>query len=238
MLYKGSKVPGLILVGGADTILKGVFIKKVVPDFPASKDGRLQPGDQILNINNSPMEGATHNDALHALQQSSAYIHLMVRREPGRQQAPIIEEGECRRFAVRTFLPLIPALVFSFHCVSLLLSLSFIVVDSILLPFPSLVPSPPNSLVLFYSLPLFVLSSFSSFLFSFSSFLFSFPPFYSPFLPLFPSLLPHFLPIPRLPCPSTSLPSQLWEWSSRRRDRNSGTGQAGNGRSWPHDMRA
>ena len=93
VLYKGSKVPGLILVGGADTILKGVFIKKVLPDFPAAKDGRLQPGDQILKINNSSMDGATHNDALHALQQSSAYIHLTVRREPSRKQPPIVEEG-------------------------------------------------------------------------------------------------------------------------------------------------
>ena len=67
VLYKGSKVVGLILVGGADTVLKAVYVKKVVPDSPAAKDGRLQPGDQIIKINNSPMERASRNDALQAL---------------------------------------------------------------------------------------------------------------------------------------------------------------------------
>ena len=93
VFYKGSKVVGLILVGGADTLLKAVYIKKVVPDSPAAKDGRLQPGDQILNINNSPMEGATHNDALHALQHSSSFIRLTVHRDPS-MKPRLLEEGE------------------------------------------------------------------------------------------------------------------------------------------------
>lgn len=93
VLYKGSKVVGLILVGGVDTFLKAVYIKKVVPESMAAKDGRLQPGDQVLKINNSPMEGATHNDALQTLQHSSSYIHLMVYRDPARK-ARLLEEGE------------------------------------------------------------------------------------------------------------------------------------------------
>ena len=93
MLYKGSKVVGLILVGGVDTLLKAVYIKKVVPESMAAKDGRLQPGDQVLKINNSPMEGATHNDALHALQHASSYIHLTVYRDPARKTR-LMEEGE------------------------------------------------------------------------------------------------------------------------------------------------
>ena len=93
VLYKGSNFVGLILVGGVDTLLKAVYIKKVVPDSPAAKDGRLQPGDQIIQINNSPMERATRNDALQALQHSSAYIHLTVYRDPARK-ALVLDEGE------------------------------------------------------------------------------------------------------------------------------------------------
>ena len=95
VLYKGSKViTGLILVGGADTVLKSVYIKKISPDSPAAKDGRLQAGDRIIKINNSPMERATRNDALQALQASSAYIHLTVYRDPARQ-AMVLDDGEC-----------------------------------------------------------------------------------------------------------------------------------------------
>ena len=92
VLYKGSKVIGLILVGGSDTVLKAVYVKKIVSDSPAAKDGRLQPGDQILKINNSSMERATHNDALQALQCSSSYIHLTVYRDPARRTM-VMEEG-------------------------------------------------------------------------------------------------------------------------------------------------
>lgn len=92
MLYQDSKVVGLILVGGADTVLKAVYIKKVVPDSPAAKDGRLKPGDQVLKINNCSMERATHNDALQALQLSSSCIHMTVYRDPSRQ-APVLDDG-------------------------------------------------------------------------------------------------------------------------------------------------
>lgn len=88
---------GLILVGGADTILKAVYIKKILPDSPAHKDGRLQPGDQIIQINNSPMKHATRNDALQALQHSSAYIHLTVYRDP----ALVLDEGKRKKFTLQ-----------------------------------------------------------------------------------------------------------------------------------------
>ncbi len=93
VIYKGSKVVGLILVGGADTVLKAVYIKKVVPDSPAAKDGRLQPGDEIIRINSSPMERATRNDALQALQHSSSSIHLTMYRDPTRK-AMVLDKGE------------------------------------------------------------------------------------------------------------------------------------------------
>jgi len=88
-------VAGLILIGGADSIFKGVFLKKIIPDSPAHKDGRLQPGDRILRINNTSMEHASHNTALQALQNSPSLLPLTVYRDPAHGQAVLQEDGVC-----------------------------------------------------------------------------------------------------------------------------------------------
>lgn len=41
---------GLRLVGHRDPCLMGVFVADLVPDTPASKDGRIWIGDQILEV--------------------------------------------------------------------------------------------------------------------------------------------------------------------------------------------
>lgn len=85
VVYMSSKVLGLILTGGADSALKGIFVKKILPESAADRDGRLQPGDQIMKINNVSMdpEDTTYSDAMQALQMSSSsFIHLTVYRDP------------------------------------------------------------------------------------------------------------------------------------------------------------
>ena len=72
---------GLILAGGVDSILRRVFVKKVIPYSPAHKYSKFLPGDSILAINNLSMDHATHNMALQALQQSPPYVHLLVFRD-------------------------------------------------------------------------------------------------------------------------------------------------------------
>ena len=47
---KGSGPLGLKVMGGADTKLKDVVIKEIVPDTPADINGQLRPGDQILKV--------------------------------------------------------------------------------------------------------------------------------------------------------------------------------------------
>ena len=84
---------GLILVGGVDSILRGVFVKKIIPNSPAHKYGKFLPGDGILAINNLSMDHATHNMALQALQQSPPYVHLLVFRDLAVCQS-VAEENE------------------------------------------------------------------------------------------------------------------------------------------------
>ena len=49
---KGSGPLGLKVMGGADTKLKDVVIKEIVPNSQADIDGQLRPGDQILKVPN------------------------------------------------------------------------------------------------------------------------------------------------------------------------------------------
>ena len=101
-MHKGAKVAGLILIGGSDSVLNGVYVKKLIPDSPAHKDGRLRPADRILRINSVSMERASHNAALQALQRSSSLLRLTVYRDPELGQSLIKADpgtlcvcGEC-----------------------------------------------------------------------------------------------------------------------------------------------
>ena len=86
---------GLIITGGTDSLLDGIYIQKIIPGSPADKDGRLKPGDKILRINNSSMEGVARDEALRALQQSSSFVHITIVRDPNSAPTmpPYKEEG-------------------------------------------------------------------------------------------------------------------------------------------------
>ncbi|CAL4059079.1 unnamed protein product, partial [Meganyctiphanes norvegica] len=61
---------GLSIVGGSDTLLGAIIIHEVYPDGAAAKDGRLKPGDQILNVNTENFREITHQKALSVLRQT------------------------------------------------------------------------------------------------------------------------------------------------------------------------
>ena len=97
IIFKGHQVLGLIIAGGTDSLLDGVYIQKIIPGSPADKDGRLKPGDKVLRIDNSSMEGVSRDEALRALQRSPSFVRLTVVRDP--HNAPTMpsykEEGTC-----------------------------------------------------------------------------------------------------------------------------------------------
>ena len=49
-IFKGSQVLGLTVIGGVDTYLHNIIIERVIPDSPAATDGRLRPGDRLLEV--------------------------------------------------------------------------------------------------------------------------------------------------------------------------------------------
>ncbi|RZF43874.1 hypothetical protein LSTR_LSTR007210 [Laodelphax striatellus] len=72
---------GLSIVGGSDTLLGVIIIHEVYPDGAAAKDGRLKPGDQLLEVNSEDFRSISHNKALAALRQTPAKVKMVVYRD-------------------------------------------------------------------------------------------------------------------------------------------------------------
>merc|ERR1712083_25724 len=72
---------GLSVVGGSDTMLGAIFIHEVYEAGAAHRDGRLQPGDQILEVMKEDLRDVSHSLALHALRQTPSKVRLVVHRE-------------------------------------------------------------------------------------------------------------------------------------------------------------
>lgn len=58
-----------------------VIIHEVYPDGAAALDGRLKPGDQILDVNGEDLRDAPHERAIAALRQTPPVIKMTVFRE-------------------------------------------------------------------------------------------------------------------------------------------------------------
>lgn len=72
---------GLSIVGGCDTLLGVIIVHEVYPDGAAAKDGRLKPGDQILEVNSDDFRNISHSKALTALRQTPTKVTMVVYRD-------------------------------------------------------------------------------------------------------------------------------------------------------------
>ncbi|GLH08152.1 Protein lap4 [Gryllus bimaculatus] len=72
---------GITIVGGADTALRCVVVQEVFAEGLVSQDGRLRPGDQLVEINGVDMTNATHRQTCQALRKMSPVLRLGVYRE-------------------------------------------------------------------------------------------------------------------------------------------------------------
>ncbi|XP_042349234.1 ligand of Numb protein X 2b [Plectropomus leopardus] len=73
---------GLRIVGGKDTPLGNIVIQEIVRDSLAARDGRLAPGDHILEVNDVSLASVPHARAIAVLRQPSL-LRLTVMQEKG-----------------------------------------------------------------------------------------------------------------------------------------------------------
>ncbi|XP_070693190.1 ligand of Numb protein X 2b [Pempheris klunzingeri] len=73
---------GLRIVGGKDTPLGNIVIQEIVRDSLAARDGRLAPGDHILEVNDVSLASVPHERAIAVLRQPSL-LRLTVMQEKG-----------------------------------------------------------------------------------------------------------------------------------------------------------
>jgi len=73
---------GLNIIGGEQEgkHASGIFISRIAEGGPASKPGKLQLNDRVLEVNEFNLRSASHEDAVHAFKNSHGPIRMLVRR--------------------------------------------------------------------------------------------------------------------------------------------------------------
>ncbi|KAM4632490.1 syntaxin-binding protein 4-like [Discoglossus pictus] len=77
---------GIKVIGGMREFCRekyGVYVKRILPSGVAFSDGRLQPGDQILEVNGESLLGVSNDRAVDILRMASAtsYMRLLIARD-------------------------------------------------------------------------------------------------------------------------------------------------------------
>ncbi|XP_056625832.1 ligand of Numb protein X 2b [Triplophysa dalaica] len=79
---------GLRIVGGKDSPLGNIVIQEIVRDSLAARDGKLAPGDHILEVNDVSLASVPHSRAISVLRLSGSRLRLTVMQEKGFKPRP------------------------------------------------------------------------------------------------------------------------------------------------------
>ncbi|XP_031233601.1 multiple PDZ domain protein isoform X6 [Mastomys coucha] len=100
-----SKSLGISIVGGRGMgsrlsngeVMRGIFIKHVLEDSPAGKNGTLKPGDRIVEVDGMDLRDASHEQAVEAIRKAGNPVVFMVQSIINRPRAPSQSESESEK---------------------------------------------------------------------------------------------------------------------------------------------
>ncbi|XP_055485879.1 multiple PDZ domain protein isoform X4 [Psammomys obesus] len=103
-----SKSLGISIVGGRGMgsrlsngeVMRGIFIKHVLEDSPAGKNGTLKPGDRIIEVDGMDLRDASHEQAVEAIRKAGNPVVFMVQSIINRPRAPNQSESESEKVAL------------------------------------------------------------------------------------------------------------------------------------------
>lgn len=77
-LNKGESGIGLSIMQGKGSFSDTIFIIEVKPESPAFLDGRIQKGDEILEVNGTPVKGLLNHHATEILRNVENHVRLVI----------------------------------------------------------------------------------------------------------------------------------------------------------------
>ncbi|XP_063314846.1 tyrosine-protein phosphatase non-receptor type 13 isoform X2 [Pelobates fuscus] len=82
LLAKKDDSLGISVTGGVNTSVKhgGIYVKAIIPNGAAEKDGRIQKGDRVISVNGTSLEGATHKQAVETLRNTGQVVTLLLEK--------------------------------------------------------------------------------------------------------------------------------------------------------------
>ncbi|XP_018409340.1 PREDICTED: inaD-like protein [Nanorana parkeri] len=89
-LEKEKNGLGLSLAGNKDRSQMSIFVVAINPDGPAGRDGRIQVGDELLELNNNILFGKSHQNASAIIKSAPSKLKLvLIRNEDAARQMAI-----------------------------------------------------------------------------------------------------------------------------------------------------
>ncbi|KAM9070659.1 FERM and PDZ domain-containing protein 2 [Sarcophilus harrisii] len=111
-LVKENGTFGISVTGGINTTVPygGIYVKSIIPGGPAAKEGQIEIGDRLLEVDGVNLCGITHKQAVECLKNSQQVARLVLERRDQRpaEQCPSAydrKKDECVAVSLATTLP-------------------------------------------------------------------------------------------------------------------------------------
>uniref|UniRef100_A0A8D0GDA4 Synaptojanin-2-binding protein n=1 Tax=Sphenodon punctatus TaxID=8508 RepID=A0A8D0GDA4_SPHPU len=113
-LTRGDSGLGFNIVGGTDQQYisndSGIYVSRIKENGAAALDGRLQEGDQILEVNGKELNNLMHKDAVDLFRNAGYDVSLKVQHRVQPQNGPSGQRGDSEPGGIPLAVILVPGL--------------------------------------------------------------------------------------------------------------------------------